>query len=238
MISVLTHSTPSYPRTDHDFGGQPAPAQNSLDLRDARPADAVDSLLKWLDRGGAVAFAFVPVAERLSATLDAMGRERPHIMGSHFDLIHRDGLMKVVDSDLDAESIAWIENRLNEDNTLGHLARLFNQQVVRTYGVNQGRESDDDLTHHGGHNAGLNRTIEYRDLSVTVDGQVRFRSLLNDVRQMDLPFGVDERSRFAHFGNLVEDYILGDITTYGVDAEGSVTTKRTRGSVHLFNGWG
>ncbi|HEY4294422.1 hypothetical protein [Luteibacter sp.] len=238
MISISGLSGFDHLRQDNAFKEEAAPVETLSEVRELLPEEAVNAVFQWLDRKGAVESAFVPVAERLSVMLGAMENERPDVMGRRFDLVHKNGRMKVVDSDLDAASTEWVESRVNEDKELGRSAGLFNRQVVETYGANHDREGDDGLTHRGSHRVGLHQIVEYNDLSTTVDGLVRFRSLLADVRRLDLPFGVDESSRFLLCGDLVQDYIVGDITTYGLDAEGNVTTERTRGSVRLFNIWG
>jgi len=225
-------------RQDNAFKEEVATTETLSDAKELLPKEAVSALFQWFERKSAVERAFVPVAERLSVTLDAMEIQRPDIMGSRFDLVHEGGRIKVIDSDLDATSIEWIENRINEDKELVRSAGLFNREVVRTYGANPDSKGDDGLTHRGKHRVNLHQSIEYNDLSARVDGLVRFRSLLVDVRRLDLPVGVDESSRFLLCGNLVQDYLVGDISTYGVDAEGNVTTERTRGSARLFNIWG
>jgi hypothetical protein len=238
VISISVLSESHLLRRGQAFEGDSVATGATSEIQTVAPVDPLDAMHQWFDLKGAVESAFVRVAERLTVVLDAMGTERPDIMGRRFDLVHDGGRMKVIDSDLDAASVEWIENRVNVDKELGRAAGLFNKQVVRTYGANHDREGGDRSIHRGSHVINLRQTVEYNDLSETVDDAVRFRSLLNDVRRLDLPFGVDESSRFLVCGDLVQDYLVGDICTYGLDANGNVTTVKTRGSVRLFDLWG
>ena len=123
---------------------------------------------------------FTQFAETLVPTLARLAVARPDVISRTFDLRKDGDLLKVVDADMEADDVAWLEARLNEVPELRSWATMFNDAVVDAYGD---REHDVYLTETTttfiGHRA-------VAGLEKTVDRDVRFMSLIRALRDTDL----------------------------------------------------
>ena len=179
---------------------------------------------------------FEAFAYRMNAALDAMRSIRPDIIDQDYDVVHEQGRLRVVDSNLDPRSIIWLEESLNGDRELVQLAGRFNDQVVRTFDTERGRRDESGVLHRIGDgytDNGARR--DYSGLSQTVGRTTKFISLLRDIESIDLTlFPAD--NRFCRTGIYMEKYIEKDIIQYQPGASGSVDVVRSIKGPSMF-GW-
>lgn len=193
------------------------------------PSATIDG---WIRGVRDVEDAFVRLASPFQLALQRLERERPHVMEQSFDLVSQGGRLRVVDTDLDQADRDWIETELNRDGGLAGLANAFNRQVVRSYETDHGtRNENGDLLARTGFLADGGAAIDYAGLHESVDESVKFRSLLRDVNDAQLPWWMKESSRYQLGGRLVQSYIVGEITQYVVRPDGSGEVQTTRGSI-------
>jgi len=124
--------------------------------------------------------AFAQFAETLVPALGRLAVVRPDIISRPFDLRKDGDLLKVVDADMEADDIAWLEARLNEIPELRSWATQFNDAVVDAYGD---REHDVYFTEYP---MGLVDHKAVEGLEKTVDRDVRFMSLIRSLRDTNL----------------------------------------------------
>jgi len=124
--------------------------------------------------------SFTKFAETLVPTLARLAVVRPDVITREFDLRKDGDRLKVVDTDMEPEDIAWLEAQLNEVPELRSWATMFNGAVIDAYGD---REHDEFLsettTGFLGHRA-------IAGLEKTVDRDVKFMSLIRALRDTDL----------------------------------------------------
>jgi hypothetical protein len=243
VITSLSTESTAFPVSSRPLSDDPATALKDAtthvdaDDRAKTQFDPVKVALKWFNDKAAVEVAFVPVAERLDSLFRDVERERPDIMRDPFDVVLQDGGLRVVDSDLSEDDFAWLQQRVDAAVGLSDAASQFNRQVVLSYGPSSDVDGGKVVARRLGFAVTLHESIVYNDIADTVDGAVRFRSLLNDTRKADLPWYFDESLRSRTGGDLVQNYIKGDITTYAIGADGQTEVVRTRGSRRVYDLW-
>lgn len=241
-MSLSTESATS-PVSSRPLSEDPSTARKDATIRvDADEGatthfDPVKVALKWFNDKAAVEVAFVPVAEMLDSLFREIECERPDIMRDPFDVVLQDGRLRVVDSDLAEDDFAWLQQRVDAAVELSDAASRFNRQVVLSYGPSSDMDGGKVVARRLGFAVTLHESIVYDDIADTVDGAVRFRSLLNDTRKAELPWYFDESLRSRTGGDLVQNYIKGDVTTYAVGADGHTEVIRTRGSRRVYDLW-
>lgn len=153
-----------------------------------------------------MADAFTQFAEALIPHLARLAMEQPSVVSWDFDLRNDDGQLRVIDTEMTCDEIAWLESRLNAHPSLSELAARFNESVVGAYG---------DVDHpyymvETGSGGGLEPAIP--GLADTVDGDVKFMSLLRTVRDADCGQGIRGDYFRAHRYELaatkVRDFIM------------------------------
>lgn len=170
--------------------------------------------------------SFTKFAETLVPTLARLAVARPDIVTRKFDLRKDGELLKVVDTDMEPEDIAWLETQLNEVPDLRSWATMFNSAVVDAYGDSEHDEFlSETTTGFLGHRA-------IAGLEKTVDRDVKFMSLIRAVRDTDLdaePFRMHmekyRANRYGYAAIKVRDMVM-PTETYEPKPGGGVAVSK------------
>jgi hypothetical protein len=181
-----------------------------------------------LDDQARMADAFTQFAETLVPCLAGLAVDRPSVVAQAFDLRNDDGRLRVIDTDMSPDDIAWLESRLNSHPSLSKLAANFNDSVVDTYG---------DTKHAYYTLRTSNGAIEdaIPGLPDTVDRDVKFMSLLRTVRDADCGLGdlgdYYREHRYELAATRVRDFIMSPDTYRATPSGDVVLAVRPRSSM-------
>lgn len=171
---------------------------------------------------------FTAFAEALVPCLARIAVERPSIAAQDFDLRNEGGRLRVIDTDMSTDDIAYLESRLNSHPTLCRLATEFNESVVDTYG---------DRKHPMYTLRAFNGTCEkgLQGLTETVDRDVKFMSLLRSVRDADCGEGLEgdyyREHRYELAATKVRDLIMSPETYRNNASTGAAAVPISKPSV-------
>lgn len=204
-----------------------------------------EHVFDWVEKSGVdkekANTTFQSLTDNYNALMSKIATERLDIASQKFDFVTTaSGTLQVTSDTLSSTDKAWLQKILNSDSALVADAKSFNASLVNAYSNDVHGTLLDGQAYVTQFQQNLHTSYNYQGLGNSINGSVKFVSLMNDVAnywatqeavpQLD-PGTLVVADPFSVVANLAQNYLQANIKQYVQSADGSYQAVERKGII-------